>query len=111
MMWRGGWRIWSVCRRDWRAGGIICRRMRGGRNSWRSGWRKFHGLRRAREMDEEQSNFLSNRLNQLAEVQTGILVLRDRLLELGGTHLVAPTEPDPDLEDLLTNGHVIERAV
>ena len=40
-MWRARWRIWSVCRRGWRGGGIISRRMRGGRSCWRSGWKRF----------------------------------------------------------------------
>src|SRR6185437_9845971 len=44
MMSRGRWRIWSVCRRGWRGGGIISRRVRGGRNCWRRGWRRFGGF-------------------------------------------------------------------
>src|SRR6185437_2490579 len=44
MMSRGRWRIWSVCRRGWRGGGIISRRVRGGRNCWGKGWRRFGGF-------------------------------------------------------------------
>src|SRR5580704_11770916 len=111
MMWRGAWRIWSVCRRGWRGGDTICLRMRGGRSCWRSGWTRFHGSRQPREMDEEQKNFLDGRLNNLAEQQPAILLLRDRLLNLNGTHLVAPTEPDPDVDSLLVSGSVMEGAV
>jgi hypothetical protein len=62
-------------------------------------------------MDEEQKNFLDGRLNNLAEQQPAILLLRDRLLNLNGTHLVAPTEPDPDVDGLLVSGSVMEGAV
>jgi hypothetical protein len=58
-------------------------------------------------MDEEQSRFLNGRLNSLAEEQPRILLLRDKLLQIGGTHLVPPEEPDPDLEDLLKHGYII----
>jgi hypothetical protein len=62
-------------------------------------------------MDEEQKNFLDGRLNNLAEQQPAILLLRDRLLNLNGTYLVSPTEPDPDLDSLLVSGSVMEAAV
>jgi hypothetical protein len=51
-------------------------------------------------MNEEQSSFLNNRLNALAEKQPDILILRDRLIAISGTHLVAPTVPESDLKDL-----------
>ena len=62
-------------------------------------------------MDEDQNRFLNERLCRLAEEQPRILLLKDKLLQIGGTHLVAPTEPDPDLENLLVHGHTIEGAV
>jgi hypothetical protein len=62
-------------------------------------------------MDEERKSFLDGRLNDLAEQQPAILLLRDLLLKLDGTHLVAPTEPDPDVDNLLVNGSVIEGTV
>jgi hypothetical protein len=62
-------------------------------------------------MDEEQSRFLNERLNQLADEQPRILLLKEKLLQIGGTHLVAPTGPDPDLEELLIHGHTIEGTV
>jgi hypothetical protein len=62
-------------------------------------------------MDEERSRFLNDRLSRLAEEQPKILVLRDKLLEVGGTHLVAPAEPDPDLEELLLRGFATEGEV
>jgi hypothetical protein len=62
-------------------------------------------------MDEEQNKFLNERLSRLAEEQPKILLLKDKLLHIGGTHLVAPTEPDPDLENLLIRGHAIEGTV
>ncbi len=46
----GRWRIWSVCRRGWRGGGTISRRMRGGRSCWRSGWRRLRGSRQRNEV-------------------------------------------------------------
>jgi hypothetical protein len=62
-------------------------------------------------MDEEQKSFLDGRLNNLAEQQPAILLLRDRLLNLDGIHLVAPTESDPDVDSLLANGSVMEAAI
>lgn len=62
-------------------------------------------------MNEEQSSYLNNRLNALAEKQPDILVLRDRLLAISGTHLVAPTVPEPDLKDLLSEGIVMKEAI
>ncbi|HEX3373554.1 MAG TPA: hypothetical protein VHS13_05050 [Edaphobacter sp.] len=62
-------------------------------------------------MDEEQKNFLDDRLNSLAEHQPAILILRDQLLSLHGVHLVAPTEPDPDVDSLLVSGSVMEATV
>jgi len=59
-------------------------------------------------VDEERSRFLNERLGRLAEEQPRILLLRDKLLQIGGTHLVAPAEPEPDLEDILLRGQVIE---
>jgi hypothetical protein len=62
-------------------------------------------------VDEEQNRFLSDRLSRLAEQQPGILLLRDKLLQIRGTHLVAPTEPEPDLDHILLHGRVIEGGV
>ena len=62
-------------------------------------------------MNEEQKIFLDGRLNNLAEQQPAILLLRDRLLKLNGIHLVAPTEPDPDVDSLLVSGFVMDAAV
>jgi hypothetical protein len=62
-------------------------------------------------MTEEQKIFLDGRLNNLAEQQPAILLLRDHLLKLNGIHLVAPTEPDPDVDGLLVSGSVMDAAV
>lgn len=62
-------------------------------------------------MNEEQSSFLNNRLNALVEKQPDILILRDRLIAISGTHLVAPTVPEPDLKDLLCEGAVMKEAI
>jgi hypothetical protein len=59
-------------------------------------------------MDEGQSLFLNERLSRLAEEQPRILLLRDKLLQIGGTHLVSPGGREPDLEELLTHGCMIE---
>jgi len=57
-------------------------------------------------MDQEQSDFLNRRLETLVLKQPRLLLLRDTLLAIGGTHLVAPSVPDPDLEGLLSQGSV-----
>ena len=62
-------------------------------------------------MNEEQNTFLTNRLKTLAEKQPEILILRDILLSIGGTHLVAPSRPEPDLEDILNRGIVMKEPV
>jgi hypothetical protein len=62
-------------------------------------------------MDEERSLFLNERLSRLAEEQPRILLLRDKLLQIGGTHLVSPGGREPDLEELLTHGCMIEGTI
>jgi hypothetical protein len=63
------------------------------------------------ELDRDQQEFLDERLRKLSLVQPGILQLRDRLLGIGGCHLVAPSRPEPDLDLLLEEGCIAEGEV
>jgi hypothetical protein len=59
------------------------------------------------ELESDQREFLDNRLLQLSETQPELLLLKDKLLKIGGCHLVAPTKPEPDLSPLLLEGVVM----
>jgi hypothetical protein len=59
------------------------------------------------KLGNDQREFLDKRLQQLSQGQPNILLLRDRLLRIGGCHLVAPAKSDPDLEALLQEGETM----
>jgi hypothetical protein len=52
-------------------------------------------------MAVEQASFLRARLREMTREQPALRVLRKRLLAIGGLELVAPVEPDPDLDKVL----------
>jgi hypothetical protein len=55
-------------------------------------------------VNNEQADFLDQRIQEISSSQPEILTLKSRLLQLGGSHLVAPVAPDPDLEAILSHG-------
>ena len=55
-------------------------------------------------MNKEQAEFLEDKLAKLCEKQPRFRILSRRLLEIGGVQVVAPTAPDPELDQLLEDG-------
>lgn len=58
-------------------------------------------------MTKEQKGLLDRRFREAAEQQPDLVVLRRLLLGLGGTHLVAPPNPDAALRLLIERGFVM----
>jgi hypothetical protein len=57
-------------------------------------------------MTEEQRKLLSERLEHAAEEQPELLTVRDVLLRIGGSELVAPASKDPVTPVLLSHGSI-----
>lgn len=62
-------------------------------------------------MTREQQDRLTQRLEDAWREQPDILLLRQQLLILGGTELVAPPEFDSDLSSLISAGYLMSGAV
>ena len=58
-------------------------------------------------MTERQKRFLNRRFREAVEQQPDFEVLRGLLLALGGSHLVAPSSPDPVLALVIDAGFVM----
>lgn len=55
-------------------------------------------------MSDEQARSLTARMREMGRAQPALRTLRKKLLRVGGHELVAPPEPDPDLDDVLERG-------
>ena len=58
-------------------------------------------------MDPERFKFLQRRLRQASVEQPDVKRLKALLLGLGGSFIVAPPQPDPDIPALLESGFVM----
>jgi hypothetical protein len=58
-------------------------------------------------VDSEQLRFLQKRFRQASVEQPDLKRLKTLLLGLGGTYIVAPSKPDPDVPALIESGFVM----
>ena len=62
-------------------------------------------------MTAEQQERLTQRLEDASREQPEILLLRQKLLSIGGIELVAPPEFDSDFPSLINDGHLMPGSV
>jgi len=62
-------------------------------------------------MTAEQQERLTQRLEDASREQPEIILLRQKLLSIGGTELVAPPQFDSDLPSLINDGYLMPGAV